>query len=307
MHDSDQFIADNVPAGTDSSRQTPSEIIAQSLVGDISALVSPPDVYVKLNALIADQSATIDEVAAVMLRDTSLTFKVLQLANSSVYGQGSKVDTVSRAVTIVGLMEVQKMVCTISAVRTFSKLSSQLTNMNAFWRHGVYVGLMAQTIARRANILHPERLFVAGVLHDVGALIINHRFPELAGTIIAEVKGSEDRLSQLETERLGFDHAYLGGLMLQSWHLPTTLCEAVRLHHLPHCAQLAGLDATILKVADTIANFSGTGSFSEIVALEDPENVSRLAQFGVHLNCTNDELMDEIDQQFVETIYLLVG
>ena len=71
----------------------------------------------------------------------------------------------SRAVTLLGMGELQKMVCALCAVETFSKLSSAVTNMNSFWRHSVYTGLAAQILAKHANILHPERLFVAGVMN----------------------------------------------------------------------------------------------------------------------------------------------
>ncbi len=285
----------------------PSETIARSLIDDTSALVSPPDVCLKINDLVADERTVIEDIAAVVIRDPSLTLKVLTLANSAYYGLATRVDTVSRAVMLLGMRELQKIVCSIAAVQTFSKLSSTVTNMNAFWRHNVYVGLMAQAIARRARVLHPERLFVAGVMHDIGTLVINQRFPELAESMIREAAGNEDELYRIEQGRLGFDHAYLAGLMLQNWNLPSALCDAVSWHHLPHRARSAGLEAAILKVADTLANYSGTGSYSETVAREDAYDVSLLARFGVEISCTNDELMDEVDQQFVETIYLLVG
>ncbi|MGD9604353.1 MAG: HDOD domain-containing protein [Gammaproteobacteria bacterium] len=286
---------------------SPGESIARSLVDDVSALVSPPDVCLKVNELVGDDRSTIEDIAAVVIRDPALTARVLRLANSSYYALATKIDTVSRAVMLLGMREMQKLVCAIAAVQTFSKLSSAVTNMNSFWRHGVYTGLMAQTIARHAHILHPERLFVAGVLHDVGALLINQRFPELAQTMIREAAGNEDELHGLEQERLGFDHAYLAGLMLQHWKLPAALCDAISHHHAPHRARIAGIDAAILKLSDALANYSGTGSYSEIVAAEERCDVKFLARFGLELSCTNDQLMDEVDQQFVETIYLLVG
>jgi HD-like signal output (HDOD) protein len=264
-------------------------------------------VCLRINELVADDHTTIEALAAVIIRDASLTTKVLKLANSALYGLESKVDTVSRALTLLGMRELQKIVCAIAAVQTFSRLSSGITNMNAFWRHSVYTGLLAQAIARRARILHPERLFVAGVMHDIGTLVINQRFPELAEAMIREAAGSEDELYRIEQERLGFDHAYLAGLMLQNWQLPPALCDAIGWHHLPHRARLGGVDAAILKVADTVANFSGTGSYCETVARTDAYDASLLARFGVAVTCTNDELMDEVDQQFVETIYLLVS
>lgn len=285
----------------------PSERIALSVIKDDAALVSAPDVCLKINQLAADPEARLDAIATVLLRDPNLTARVLKLANSASYGLMSRVDTVARAVTVLGLAEIQKLVVTVSAVQNFSRLAASITNMNTFWRHAVYTGFLAQAIARRAGVLHPERLFVAGTLHDIGTLLINRHFPEIAEHTISEAAGDEDRLFRAEQRDIGFDHAFLGGLMLADWALPPALCEAVRWHHQPHRARLAPLEAAILMVADGIANYSGTGSHSELVAEEDRHDVRQLERFGVTLSCSNDEIMDEVDEQFVETLYLLLG
>lgn len=296
-----------MPAPLMDAEASPGERIARSLIGDCSALVTPPDVCLKINELASDDRTSLEEIALVVIRDPSLTAKVLKLANSPYYGLSSRVDTVTRAVMVLGMGEIQKLVLALCAVESFSKLSSAITNMNSFWRHAVYTGLTAQAIARRARILHPERLFVAGTLHDIGTLLINQRFPEIAQRAITEAMGDEDALSRFEIADLGFDHAYLGALMLEGWHLPPALVDAVRSHHLPHRARVAPLESAILKVADTIANYSGTGSYSERIAGADVYDVALLQRFGVAIDCSNDELMDEVDPQFIESIYLIAS
>ena len=166
---------------------------------------------------------------------------------------------------------------------------------------------LQQAIARRARVLHPERLFVAGMLHDIGTLLINKRFPEIAQSVIIEAAGDEDRLHTLEQRDLGFDHALLAGMMLDSWHLPDTLVDTVYWHHEPQRAQRAGTEAAILKVADAVANCSGTGSYSERIPREQVADVSLLAAHGLAVDCTGEELMDEVDPQFIEAIYLIVA
>ncbi len=290
-----------MPAAPDNER------IARSLIDDMSALVSPPEVCLKINTLLNDERAGIEDLAAVVIRDTNVTARVLKLVNSPYYGLPSAVDTVSRAVMILGFGELQKIVCAVCAVETFSRLSSTVTNMNSFWRHAVYCGLASQAIARRASVLHPERLFVAGVMHDIGTLFINKRFPELAAAIIGQAAGNEDQLYCSEQLQLGFDHAFLGALMLESWQLPAVVCDAIRWHHDPAAARIAPLEAAILHVADAIANFSGTGSFCESVCARDefaPETLALLRDF---VQVDPDELMDEVDRQFIESIYLLVA
>lgn len=285
---------------------SPGERIARSLIEDTSALVSPPDVCLKINELMADDSTSLEQLALVVIRDPNLTARILKLANSSFYGLPSRVDTVTRAVMLLGMAEIQKIVTAVCAVQSFSRLSSAITNMNSFWRHSVYTGLVAQALARRARVLHPERLFVAGMLHDVGTLLINQRFPEIAQTTIVEAAGDEDALQDFEQRDLGFDHALLGGMMLDSWKLPGTLVDTVYWHHAPHRAHSAGTEAAILKVADVVANYSGTGSYSERIPREQVADLSLLANFGLNIDCSGEELMDEVDPQFIEAIYLIV-
>ena len=286
---------------------SPGERIARSLIDDMSGLVSPPDVCLKVNELVADDSTSLEQVALVVIRDPNLTARILKLANSAFYGLPGRVDTITRAVMLLGMAEIQKIVMAVSAVQSFSRLSSSVTNINSFWRHGVYTGLVAQAIARRAQVLHPERLFVAGMLHDIGTLVINKRFPEIAQTITIEANGDEDAQQHLEVRDLGFDHALLAGMMLDSWHLPATLVDTIYWHHEPQRAAHAGPEAAILKVADQIANYSGTGSYSERIPREQVADMSPLASLGLKVDCTGEELMDEVDVQFIEAIYLIVA
>lgn len=280
--------------------------IAQALVTDMAAIASPPEVCLKLNLLLTDERVGIDDLTTVMLRDPALVARVLRLANSPLYGHAARIDTVSRAITVLGMAELQKLVCALSAVETFSRLSSAVTNMNAFWRHGVYAGLLAQSMARRLRVLRPERLFVAGVMHDIGTLIVNHRYPELAEELIRHAQGDEDRLYALEQAELGFEHALLGGLMLAHWQLPASIAEAITCHHAPTLAREAPVEAAILQVAERLANASGTGSFSEIRAALPGFDPAPLTQLGFKPDFDADDLLDEVDQDFVAAICLFL-
>jgi len=283
------------------------ESLARSVIEDMSALVSPPDVYLKISDMIAENTASAQQLSEVIMRDPSLAARILKLVNSSYYALPTKVDTVSRAVAVIGMHELSSLVYSLCAVQSFSRISSGITNMNTFWRHGVYCGLAAKAIASRVNCLNTERLFVAGLLHDIGTLTINARFPEIAEESIFQARGDEGNLARAEQDALGFDHAYLGALMLQNWHLPEATCDAIRYHHEPRAAKITPLEASIIHAADTLANFSGTGSFSEAIAEEDdiPADITELIELPADFD--HDELLDEVDQQFVETIYLLVA
>lgn len=283
------------------------EQTVRSIVDDTSILISPPDIYLRINEMIADNRASAEQFAGIIAHDPGLTARLLKLVNSSYYGLPSKVDTISRAFTIVGLHELTNLVNSICAVKTFSKLSSEITNMNTFWRHGIYTGIAAREIAIQTNCLNPERLFVAGLLHDVGSLAINRKYPELAGESISASEGNEQALARLEREALGFDHAELGALMFSSWNLPAATCEAIRYHHNPDAAEGHAHEAGIIHVADALANASGTGSFSETVAEVIDLDSEVLAPMGIDSDYDYEQLLGVVDQKFIETVYLLVA
>ena len=283
------------------------EQTAQSLVDDTSVLISPPDIYLRINEMITDSRASADQFANVIAHDPGLTARLLKLVNSSYYGLPSKVDTISRAFTIVGVHELTNLVNSICAVKTFSKLSSEVTNMNTFWRHGIYTGIAAHELAVQTNCINPERLFVAGLLHDVGSLAINRKFPEVAERTIAASEGNEQNLARLEKQEFGFDHAELGAMMFSNWHLPEATCKAIRYHHEPNAAADNAHEAGIVHVADALANASGTGSYCETVAEVIDLDSEVLVPMGIDSDYDYEQLLGIVDQKFIETVYLLVA
>jgi HD-like signal output (HDOD) protein len=170
----------------------------------------------------------------------------------------------------------------------------------------VYTGLLAQAIARRTRVLRPERLFVAGVMHDIGSLILNHRYPELAEEMIREANGDETLLYHIERRELGFEHAHLGSLMLEYWQLPASITDAINWHHEPHLARHAPVEAAIAYLAELLANASGTGSFSELPGPELQWDATPLTRLGLPVDFSADQLMDDVDPEYVETLCLFL-
>jgi putative nucleotidyltransferase with HDIG domain len=103
--------------------------------------------------------------------------------------------------------------------------------MDTFWRHSMFTALIARGFAKRCRILHPERLFIAGLLHDIGSLVIYNRLPEVARDIILIADGDENALYEAKTRELGFGHPELGALLLELRNIPKPLQNAVRHHH----------------------------------------------------------------------------
>ena len=235
--------------------------MAEEWIRDAGALVSPPDVCIRIFELMEDDAASAPALGDVISRDTSLTARLLRIVNSPFYGFNRRIDTVSRAVTVIGTSELYNLAVAVTAVTSFSRIPNFIVNIDTFWRHGICAGIIARALARRCQVLHPERLFVAGVLHDVGSLLIYQRAPELARELLLSAQGDESSLARGEARVLGFDHAELGALLLEMWQLPQELTEAIRWHHDPAAARHSQLETAILHIADAVANHSEQGAF----------------------------------------------
>lgn len=249
-----------------------SEAVSAAVVDDLSWLVSPPHVYFRVLELIQASNSSAEDIAEVIRQDPSLTARLLKVVNSSFYNFSARIDTVSRAVAVVGTRSLQLLVTAVCALDTFGKIETNLVNMGTFWRHSFFAGLIARGLAKRCHVLHPERLFVAGLLHDIGSLVLYLRAPDVSKRLLVVADGDEQALHWAELKTLGFSHAELGGDLLKSWMLPETLYKAVRWHHNPRRAGVSCFDASIVHVADGLANRSRFTAFceqpAEVIAIE---------------------------------------
>ncbi len=253
----------------------------QDLVTGVIRLVSLPEVCLRVNEMMEEPATTAKSLGEVISRDTGLTARLLKIVNSSFYGFPSKIETVSRAVTVIGLRELRGLVLAASAVETFSKIPTEVLNRVHFWRHSVYCGVVAQLIAEECKVLHSERLFVAGLLHDIGKLIIAHRLSDEMKTIRDRVAAEQRFDFEVEQDILGFDHSDVGGALLREWKMPPTLCDAVQYHHRPADAEESLMDAAMVHLANTITGMAEDGLDVDIETMIQPVDEQVWAVLGV--------------------------
>jgi HD-like signal output (HDOD) protein len=205
--------------------------------------------------MVDDPDCTAQEVGAVISQDASLSARLLKIANSPLYGFRAKIDTISRAVTVIGRKELRDLVLAVSAVKTFSNIPVDLANMASFWRHSMFTGIVAKLLAKRCSVLHTERLFVAGLLHDLGQLLIYHKLPEQAQRILRRSEALDEALYLSERQLIQFDHAMVGGALATLWELPEVLNVAIRFHHDPEQAPQS-LEAALVHLADSVSRIA---------------------------------------------------
>ncbi len=203
------------------------------LVQDISGLVTLPDVYLRINRLVEDPNSSIDNIAKAVSQDPSFTVRLLRVANSPFYHASSTIATVSKAIAIIGTAQIRSLALSMSVARSFAGLPNDLVSMENFWRHSLLCALAARHLAKEARRCDPEALFTAGLLHDIGELVIFNRKAEQAKEALIHVLDSQDELPiyEAENQAMGFNHAEVGGALARRWQLPPLLVEAIAYHH----------------------------------------------------------------------------
>ncbi|MAT66192.1 MAG: phosphohydrolase [Gammaproteobacteria bacterium] len=226
----------------------------EQLIRDNAELLSLPEVCLQIQLLADDPEAGMEDFARIIIQDPAFTAQLLKRVNSAACGLPSRVDTVSRAVGLVGINELRKLALAMAAVEVFRGQPLQGYDMLTFWRHGVFVALVAQELARQAGVLHAERLFIAGLLHDIGHLVMFTRMPDACADLGPAVLAHAEDLCRQERDLLGWDHAALGGALLRHWQLPGELCLAAECHHAPLGLGQGARETALVALANQVAH-----------------------------------------------------
>lgn len=225
----------------------------KQLASEVQHLFTLPEIYLKVKATIDNPKSMVNDVADVLIQDPNITARILRIVNSSFFGFASEIDSVSRAVTIMGFAQVHDLVLTISTVDTFQGIQNDLINMRSFWLHSVYCATIAKLLARKCHIVDSDRLFVTGILHDVGHLVIYTKLPDHAEKLLHTAKTEQIPLSILEKNNFGFDYAEVGGELLKLWKLPACFYQAVSQHTQVAADAEFALESAIIHVANILA------------------------------------------------------
>ena len=244
-------------------------------------LPEAPTIISELNEVIADPFATSNDVALVVNKSPSLAAVLLRIVNSAFYGFPSKIDRISRAVTIIGTKQISSLALGISVMRAFKDIPKRIIDMQAFIQHSLFCGLVARIIAAFKNMEQTEQLFVAGLLHDIGKLIVFKYYSEYAKACL-QLAGQSGR-SVFETEKaiVGLNHTHIGRYLLKKWRLPSALEQTVVYHHSPGRAA-DPVNAGIVHVADVITHGLGIGSSGEVSVPHFDKGVSASIGISVH-------------------------
>jgi HD-like signal output (HDOD) protein len=221
-----------------------------------------PSIVVELNEAVADPLASANDIAEVVNKSPSLAALLLKIANSAFYGFPSKIDNISRALILIGSKQIASLALGVSIMRNFKDIPKAIVDMEAFLRHSLACGLISRILSAYMNISQTEQMFVSGLLHDIGRLILYKDFPDESKLFFKLAMESDKSLYKIEHRHIGCSHAHIGKNVLRTWKLPIVLENNVCFHHRPSDAP-DQKKATIIHLADIIATGLGLGSSGE--------------------------------------------
>lgn len=233
-----------------------------------------PSAVQKLLAVMRDEDSSAMDVNQVISSDQALAGKILKLVNSSYYGMSGEVSTVTRAVVVLGFSGVRNVAMGFGMVSAMKKLGG--TSMTAFWDHAIAAGAGAQAMAEQMGPQHdPEEAFIAGLMHDIGHVVLASAAPDEWRAAQDAAKAGGDIVA-LEKEALGMSHSSVGQRLMEFWQLPEELREAARWHH--NVKAICGREqplATLVALGDILACIHG-GNFERPLEEEHLARMLRL-------------------------------
>ena len=221
-----------------------------------------PSIIFKLNDTIADPFSSADDIAQVISKSPGISALLLRIVNSAFYGFPSRIDSVARAVTIIGSKEVTALAVGISTMEVFKDIPKTVFDMRDFTQHSLACGLLSRILAASGNIRNTEQMFVSGLLHDIGRLVIFKCYPQSAVLMLSARSTGAKSLIDTEKATLGFRHTDIAADLFEKWKFPVTLIQNVVFHHRPLTAQ-DPVKAGIVHLADIIAHSLGEGKSGE--------------------------------------------
>ncbi len=253
--------------------------LAEQLIHDYKELVSLPEITLRINEMVNDPDCDIDDIGKLISQDPALAVRLLGIANSPFYGFSTEISTVSRAVAVLGINKIRDIVLSASATKAFDGIPVDIIAVDDFWQHSLYCGVLGQTLAKETS-LDADAVFIAGLLHDIGQLILFNRYPQEMHEIILSTIEGETPMTMVEAEfkRLQTDHTRVGAELARSWRLPAHIEAVIAWHHAPEKAREHQQEVALIYIANNVAQMLDFDSDSVMNKLDVADEIWSMAQ-----------------------------
>jgi HD-like signal output (HDOD) protein len=237
--------------------------IDQLVLATPSSLGSYGPLIEEIETALRSPQCSLGTIGDMIEKDVDLTARLLRFANSAYCGFSTKLNTVTEAISLIGIQQVQDLLLATSVIERFAGLPGEFVSMQSFWQHSLATGIGARLIALEKRLPKADRLFVAGLLHDVGRLVLFLQAPKQAQKVFELQQQERLLLREAELRVLGYDHQHIAEALLKSWKYPPALVQAVGYHHQPSLCEGAKMEAAVVHLADHIVNAMRVGSSGE--------------------------------------------
>jgi len=228
--------------------------LAEELVQSCSSVFTLPEVHTHLRDIVDDPASTMDDLTNALKLDPAISARLLKIVNSPLYGLPQQVDSISRAVHLMGMSSISDVLTNTTIGRTFTGMTAELVNLAAFWRKSVLCGILGGNLATMSGLDDGERGFVNGLMRDIGHLVLYQTTPKLAQSALVESSYLGSSLAEVEQASIGCDFAEVGAELLRFWNMPAPIEQAIRHQLNPKAAGEFSLNACIVHLAGNIAD-----------------------------------------------------
>lgn len=242
----------------------------KGLLARIESLPSLPEIYAKLLAEIQSPCSCLRRVGELVERDVGMAAKILQIVNSAFFGLPRRVVNVQDAVALLGLDTLKTLVLSTKIFSQFDAQRMRSLNLEVLWQHSTQAGVFARTIAVSEKLprTSQDEAFTAGMLHDIGKLVLAQNFPQECAEVAAEATAGQRPVAEIELARFGASHAELGAYLLGLWGIGEAVVDAIARHHQALqstgsgglAAAVCGANALEHMLAGEIGGTAGHGS-----------------------------------------------
>ncbi|WP_394782035.1 HDOD domain-containing protein [Undibacterium sp.] len=278
------------------------DILAADVIKKIQDLPALSSVVTELLSSIDQEEVDVDSIATKISHDLALTAKTLRLANSSFYGMQHKITSIQEAIAVLGFRNVRTLITTTAITGSFRKTQSGLFNFRSFWQHSIATAVCAKQLARHMKTSE-EYAFIAGLLHDIGKLVLATRYAEQYEQVMIFRAEQDCYMQDAERAILSIDHTEVGKALTEHWKFPEEMQKAVAHHHDADQAE-SGILTTIVHVANAM-------SHALDLAEDETTLVPRISESAWNkLKLTQEasaEIFKETEKQFEEICQILIN
>lgn len=266
----------------------------------ITTLPTLPQIVTKIATMVESPQTSVADVGRVIAKDQVLSARVLKLVNSAFYGFPGRVSSVTHAMVLLGFNVVKGLVMSASVFDLFEQEGADGLDRRRLWDHSIGTARIAGVLAQKVKLHEPEEAVVAGLLHDLGKIVLCAHLPEQFASIVELARRKNLLMSEAELEVLGVTHADVGRWLLERWKLPGKLVEPVALHHAPHLAREAPLTTAIVHLANILCAAVGIGDSGD--QRMAPLSATAWNLLGITMEQV-EETVGELDEQEILTAF----